>query len=184
MKLLLHICCGPCATATVAFWQAQAAELVGFFYNPNIQPDQEYRRRLTGVRDLADDTGLNVLEDLDHSLEAWAKVPPGPGGSRCAHCIRIRLVRAAAEAVSQDCDAFSTTLAISPWQDHDAIRSEGARAGAEFGVQFLYQDLRPLFPESRRLSREWGLYRQKYCGCFVSEWERNHRPKARGRACS
>jgi len=184
MKLLLHICCGPCATATIPFWEARDAELLGFFYNPNIQPEQEYRRRLTGVRDLAEVVGLTVLEDLDRGPEAWSGVAPGPGGSRCAHCIRVRLVRAATEAASQGCDSFSTTLAISPWQDHDAIKAEGARAAAEFGVRFLYEDLRPFFPESRRLSCEWGLYRQKYCGCFVSEWERNQRPKARGRACS
>ncbi len=76
------------------------------------------------------------------------------------------------EAVAQGCDAFSTSLSISPWQDHAAIQREGAQAGERHGVEFVYEDLRELYGESRRLSREWGIYRQKYCGCLVSEWER------------
>ena len=69
--------------------------------------------------------------------------------------------------------AFTTSLAISPWQDHDAIRGRrGTRAGERHGVTFLYEDLRPLYRESRRLARERGLYRQQYCGCVLSEWER------------
>lgn len=184
MRLLLHICCGPCATATVGFWRGRGAELLGFFYNPNIQPLAEHQRRLCGVRDLAEIVGIEVIEDAAHGLEEWSQVESGPGTSRCAHCMRVRLERAAAETVASGCEAFSTTLSISPWQDHDAIKAEGERAAAAFGVSFVYEDLRRLYPETRRLSRDWGLYRQKYCGCSLSEWQQVLARKPKVPACS
>ncbi|HLA80468.1 MAG TPA: epoxyqueuosine reductase QueH [Thermoleophilia bacterium] len=171
-RVLLHICCGPCATAVHGYWCEEGADVVGFFHNPNIHPLMEYRRRLEGVRELAGRVELSLVEDLGYDPEAWFAQVASVAGSRCASCIGIRLERAAQEAVSQQCEAFSTTLSISPWQDHEAIRAAGTEAAARHDVEFLYRDLRPLYPQSRRLSREWGLYRQKYCGCLVSEWER------------
>lgn len=172
MKLLLHICCGPCATATIPAWRGRGAEVLGFFHNPNVHPLLEYRRRLTGARDLAQMAGIPLIEDDAYDPERWFAQVAGGERSRCALCVSQRLERAAAEAAARACDAFSTTLSISPWQDHEAIRAGGERAGLLHGVDFIYEDLRPLYAESRRLSREWGLYRQKYCGCLVSEWER------------
>lgn len=172
MKLLLHICCGPCASATIPHWRGKDASILAFSYNPNIHPLLEYRRRLTGARDVCDLSGAELIVDESYDPAAWfARVSTGEE-SRCSRCLGQRLDRSAEEAVAQGCDAFSTTLAISPWQDHEAIQAQGARAAERHGVEFLYEDLRPLYPESRRLSKEWGIYRQKYCGCLVSEWER------------
>jgi len=172
MSLLLHICCGPCATATVAHWRDQGRDVVGFFYNPNIHPLLEYRRRLSGSRDLAALLGLGLAEDLAYDPAAWFADVGGKGPDRCVACIAQRLDRTAREAAARGFGAFSTSLSISPWQDHDAIVEGGAAAAERHGVAFLYEDLRPLYRESRRLSREAGLYRQKYCGCILSEWER------------
>jgi predicted adenine nucleotide alpha hydrolase (AANH) superfamily ATPase len=180
MKLLLHICCGPCASATIPWWRSESAEVLGFFRNPNIHPLLEYRRRQVGARDVAEMTATPLIEDETYDPEAWfaevAEKGHGSGrdaaGSRCARCIGGRLERTAARAVAEGCEAFSTTLSISPWQDHEAIRAGGEEAARLHKVEFVYEDLRPLYPESRRLSREWGVYRQKYCGCLVSEWER------------
>lgn len=172
MKLLLHICCGPCASATIPAWRRKGAEVLGFFCNPNIHPLLEYRRRLTGARDVAQIAGARLIEDTAYDPELWFAEVGGGTGSRCARCIAQRLERAAEEAVAQGCAAFSTTLSISPWQDQEAIRVGGERAGRLHGLDFVYEDLRPLYSESRRLSREWGIYRQKYCGCLISEWER------------
>lgn len=174
MKLLLHICCGPCASGAIPWWQAEACEVAGFFYNPNIHPLLEYRRRLTGAREVCEITGTALSVDEAYDPAAWFESVAAPEGrgSRCARCIALRLERAAREAIAQGCDAFSTSLSISPWQDHEAIEQEGARAGALHGVEFLYRDLRPVYPQTRLRSREWGIYRQKYCGCLVSEWER------------
>lgn len=172
VDLLVHICCGPCASAAVEGWREAGVRVLGFFYNPNIHPLLEYRRRLTGVRDLSKIMGLEMVEDKSYDPAMWFAEVSGAEGSRCARCIGMRLDRTAQEAVGQGCKAFSTTLSISPWQDHEAIRISGAAAASRYGVEFVYDDLRPRYQESRRLSRQWGLYRQKYCGCLISEWER------------
>ncbi len=172
-EVLLHICCGPCASASIPALAETGATVVGFFFNPNIHPLLEFRRRLTGTRDAAAVTGVELMEDLWYDPVEWCtRVLPGDPGSRCARCIGLRLERTAEAAAERGCGAFSTTLSISPWQDHEAIQSEARAAAARHGVEFIYRDLRPLYRESCRLSREWGLYRQKYCGCLVSEWER------------
>jgi predicted adenine nucleotide alpha hydrolase (AANH) superfamily ATPase len=172
MKILLHVCCGPCACGVIPFWQQKTVEFVGFFYNPNIHPLLEYRRRLQGAKDTAEATGIRLVVDQAYDPEAWFAAVSGTDGSRCEACIGMRLERAAEQAVVEGCDAFSTTLSISPWQDHEAIRARGELAAEKHGVEFVYEDLRAQYPESRRLSRERGIYRQKYCGCLVSEWER------------
>lgn len=176
MKLLLHICCGPCASASIPAWRKKASVVLGFFYNPNIHPLLEYRRRLEGAREVARISGLSLVEDLTYDPERWFADVASEGEdrliSRCGRCVALRMERAAAEARARCCDAFATTLSISPWQDHEAIRAGGERAAQLHDVDFIYEDLRPLYAESRRLSRDWGIYRQKYCGCLVSEWER------------
>ncbi|NLO27473.1 MAG: epoxyqueuosine reductase QueH [Actinobacteria bacterium] len=171
-RLMLHVCCGPCASATIPFWRQRGVDPVGLFFNPNIHPLLEYRRRLTGAHEVADMSRVELVTDEAYDPEVWFGSVAGEAGTRCSRCIGLRLERTAREAVALDCDAFSTTLAISPWQDHEAIATEGAQAAERHGVEFAYEDLRPLYRESRRLSREWGIYRQKYCGCLVSEWER------------
>ena len=91
---------------------------------------------------------------------------------RCAVCYRLRLERTAAMARERGFDAFSTTLLISPYQDHDLLRRTGEDVAQASGVPFLYEDLRTGWPERGRLTRQYDLYRQQYCGCIYSEWER------------
>jgi epoxyqueuosine reductase len=172
VTMLLHVCCGPCACGTIPVWQARGTEVKGFFYNPNIHPLMEYRRRLEGAKEAAKLSRTELLVDDRYDPEAWFFAVRGEAVSRCERCIGMRLDRAAAEAAIRGCDVFSTSLSISPWQDHDAIKVRGEEAGQHHGVRFIYEDLRAQYPASRRLSREHGIYRQKYCGCLVSEWER------------
>lgn len=184
MNLLLHTCCGPCASATIPLWTGRGVHVTGFFFNPNIHPLLEWRRRLTGAQDVLSLSNVEMIEDPAYDPAAWfaavlpggAEAQPTAGPSshpaRCRRCIGLRLLRTAEEAAARGYGAFSTTLAISPYQDQDAIRETGMKAAAACDVEFLYEDLRPFYGESRRLSREWGIYRQKYCGCLVSEWER------------
>lgn len=172
MRVLLHICCGPCASATIPWWKARGEDVLGFFYNPNIHPLLEQRRRLTGAREVSEIQRIDLVEDQAYDPEAWFGEVMGGEGSRCSRCLGMRLERAALAALREGCEAFSTTLSISPWQDHPAIQEQGRKAAERHGVEFVYADLRDLYRESRRLSREWGIYRQKYCGCLVSEWER------------
>jgi predicted adenine nucleotide alpha hydrolase (AANH) superfamily ATPase len=146
---------------------------LGFFYNPNIHPLLEYRRRLEGARETAELTGTGLVLDEAFDPEAWFDAVKGEESSRCGRCISMRLDRAAVEASVQGCDVFSTSLSVSPWQDHEAIQEQGKKAGEKSGVEFVYEDLRQEYAVSKQLSRERGIYRQKYCGCLVSEWECN-----------
>jgi len=171
-RLLLHICCGPCASATIPFWRQKGVDSVGLFFNPNIHPLLEYRRRLTGAREVAEMSRVELVTDEAYDPEAWFTSLAGEAGTRCSRCIGLRLERAAREAATLGCDAFSTSLSISPWQDHEAIREGGTEAARRHGVSFLYEDLRPRYRESRHQARELDLYRQQYCGCILSEWER------------
>ncbi len=170
--LLLHICCGPCATATEEFWRAEGLEVIGLFYNPNIQPFQEHRRRLEGARTLAQARSFRLVEDASYDPAEWFRLVGLRGEDRCRACIGMRLEAAARHAVGVGATTLSTSLAISPWQDHEAIREGGAEAARRHGLSFLYEDLRPRYRESRHQARELDLYRQQYCGCILSEWER------------
>jgi epoxyqueuosine reductase len=176
MKLLLHVCCGPCGSAAIPVWRGKDAEVTGFFLNPNIHPFLEFRRRLVGARDVAATLGVPLKEEPLYDPEWWFSEVSKGKGTRCSRCIALRLERTAKEAAAGCHEAFSTTLSISPWQDHGAIQDGGERAARLHGVRFIYEDLRAFYPESRRLSREWGIYRQKYCGCLISEWERYRAP--------
>jgi epoxyqueuosine reductase len=176
--LLLHTCCGPCATGSVPAWRAEGLEPLAFFCNPNIQPAAEYDRRLVGARAMADalDVQLQVAElqaAAAHPRLAGAclsaKAPQAP--ERCRTCIGARLQVAAARCAELGLPRFSTTLSISPYQAHDLIRETGEEAADHFGVEFLYADQRRHYARSREESRRLGLYRQPYCGCVASKWE-------------
>ena len=162
-KILLHTCCGPCATYVNQWLAARDFEVRGFFYNPNIRPKEEYERRLLTMEHYATAVGLKVIyepNDLQTEL------------GDCANCYSVRLKMTAQFAKDNGFDYFSTTLLISPYQDHELLRKVGERvslacrqAGSEFGVEFFYHDWREGFRESQQMAREMKLYRQKYCGC-------------------
>lgn len=147
-------------------------EVVGFFFNPNIHPYLEFRRRLENVRTVSEQRRFPLLVDDSYDPVAWFQQVGIRGADRCRACISLRLSATARRAAAEGMEAFSTTLAISPWQDHVAIAEMGRAAAEEHGPAFLYEDLRPLYKASVEQSRELGLYRQKYCGCILSEWER------------
>jgi predicted adenine nucleotide alpha hydrolase (AANH) superfamily ATPase len=96
----------------------------------------------------------------------------GHEGDRCGDCFRMRLEKTAAVAKEEGFDSFTTTLLISPYQKHELLKEMGEQIAEEQGIEFHYEDFRPGFRESHRLSRELDIYHQKYCGCIYSEWER------------
>lgn len=152
--------------------RAEGRELVVFWYNPNIQPYREYRRRLGALKELAArDKYYLVVDDFYDPDYFFRKVARAREG-RCPYCYVDRLGRAAARARELGCDAFTTTLLISARQDQAAIAAAGEHAAAETGVPFLARDFRALDDESHRLARDMGLYLQGYCGCLYSEEER------------
>ncbi|RJP73932.1 MAG: hypothetical protein C4532_03670 [Candidatus Abyssobacteria bacterium SURF_17] len=176
MKLLLHICCGPCATYPVKTLRERGHNVHGFFYNPNIHPLAEHNLRLDSARKLLEIEAIPATICNEYDVEEYFRLVAYRESNRCVACYHLRLSRAAREASAQGFDAFSTSLLVSPYQKHDLIREVGQSAGLQYGIEFYYEDFRPGWPQTRQLSREMGLYRQKYCGCIYSEKERFHSP--------
>lgn len=191
--LLLHSCCGPCASVTVPAWREQGHEVHALFFNPNIEPKAEYDRRLAAMVTLADALALPLQvvtaeeagDETRAALEVWqeARDAAGPGDreGRCRLCVVVRLFETARRAALAGVPGFATTLAISPHQDHRQIREAGLMAAATFDVELLYDDQRSLFRRHYDESRRLGLYRQSYCGCVLSKWEAWHERQARRR---
>jgi len=91
---------------------------------------------------------------------------------RCQYCFRLRLLKTAETAYQKGFNAFTTSLLISPHQKHDLLREIGSKISKEKGIEFLYADLRKRYSDSRHMTKGLNLYRQQYCGCVYSEWER------------
>lgn len=172
MKILLHICCAPCAICPVTALRAEGMEVTGFFFNHNIHPYQEYRRRLDTVVDYAEKNSLPVIIRDDYRLEEFLHAVAGKPDDRCLYCYASRLESAAETAAAEGFDAFTSTLLYSRYQNHEIIRQLGERAGRKFGLNFHYKDFRHFWQEGIRLSKIMDLYRQQYCGCIYSEKER------------
>ena len=171
-SLLLHTCCAPCATYCVKHWQQEGREVTAFWYNPNIHPFTEYQRRLQTLQGFVQKTNLPLIISEGYDVITYFRAVVGHEGERCGDCYRLRLSMAALIAKIKGFDAFTTTLLISPYQNHELLKQVGEEIARKEGVKFLYEDLRPGYSESRKMSQELDLYRQKYCGCLYSEWER------------
>ena len=172
MRILLHVCCSTCAIGPFRDLSEGGHSVTAYFYNPNIHPLVEFRRRLKSLKVLQERVPFPVLYEEEYGLLEFLERVDWRGAGRCADCYRLRLGRTAAEARRGGCEAFTTTLLGSTHQDHEVIRHVGeACAGAE-GVQFLYRDWRPLAEDNRWRASELRLYLQQYCGCVFSEHER------------
>jgi predicted adenine nucleotide alpha hydrolase (AANH) superfamily ATPase len=171
--LLLHVCCGPCATAVIERLEA-THEITCFFYNPNIHPEAEYGLRLDQARDLARRIGLRFI-DGEYDVDEWFRETSGledepEGGRRCGICFRKRLEATARKAKEMGFDAFATTLTVSPHKNAGLIREIGEEVSRRVSVPFFFGDWKKKngFKRSVELSKQYGLYRQDYCGCEYS----------------
>ena len=172
MKLLLHICCAPCSVYCIDTLRSEGIEPVGFWYNPNIHPYQEYRARRDTLRDYAAAIGLTLHVREEYGLRPFVRAVAGDIDHRCGYCYAVRMDAAAQFAAEHGFTHFATTLLVSPYQDHAGIRAAGERAGERWGVSYLYRDFSPGFREGQARARALGLYMQKYCGCVFSEEDR------------
>ncbi len=179
-RLLLHVCCAPClagARATLRDTPAEAfPDLAGiFFYNPNIHPLLEFRRREKALRVYLERDPLSAEIDAEYGLRAYlARVAEGgrvpeSRRDRCRRCYRMRLEKTAELAAARGLAAISTTLLASREQDRDLVAEAGREAAERYGLEFAEADLRRVLPEEKMLR---GIYRQQYCGCIFSEEER------------
>lgn len=213
MRILVHICCGPCAITVIRQLLDLGHDVTGFFFNPNIHPLAEYMRRREGAAQVAERLGVPVIfaDTLPPAEQTWddpwlrdrADAPFAPGNpplppaanpapwlravsgrenNRCAFCWRIRLAHSAATAERLGLDAFTSSLLYSRYQDHEAIRALGEGIAAATDPAFWYEDFRRFWQQGIELSKEWGIYRQPYCGCLFSEYDRYSKPFARAAA--
>ena len=171
-RLLLHICCAPCAAYPVPALRTWVPEITGFFFNPNVQPADEHARRLEALQRYAPVLALDFVVAAEAHADSWSAAVAGSGEDRCRRCYELRLRATAREARRGGFDAFSTTLLYSIHQKHELIRAVAGEIARDEGVHFLYRDLREGWAQGGRTYRESGLYRQRFCGCLPSAIER------------
>jgi hypothetical protein len=173
VKVLLHICCATCALGALEALREEDAQITGYFYNPNIHPLLEFRKRIKALKVLREGVREPLLIEETYGLQTWIEqVYDRDPARRCVRCYELRLRRAAKTALEQGCDAFTTTLLISRHQPHETVWKVGRRVGEEHGVPCLYRDFRPYMERAVEAARKRHLYRQQYCGCCMSEYER------------
>ena len=172
-KLLLHICCAPCSVACIRqLREEMGIEPVGFWYNPNIHPLTEYRARRDTLIRYADQIALKLIVREEYGLLPFTQAVCGREDNRCAYCYESRFEETARYAAAHGFEAFTTTLTVSPYQNHPLIFEIAGRCAEKHGVQYLPIDFSPRFRSGQAEARELGLYMQKYCGCVYSEAER------------
>jgi len=173
MKLLLHVCCAPCGIYPLEKLKEKGFSVSGFFYNPNIHPFGEYKKRKQAVKDFSKKFNLEVIYPEYNPQEFFRVVNLKEASpERCSICWQLRLKETAKKAKEKDFTYFSTTLLVSPYQDQKLLKDIGSEVAQEEGIKFYYEDFRPGFRKAHGQARALGLYCQKYCGCVYSEIER------------
>lgn len=172
-KLLLHTCCAPCVTVPIERLGPEY-EITCFFYNPNIHPEDEFRRRLSALRNLANELKINLIVP-EYRTDVWFELTRGlenepERGIRCAICFEMRLQETARLAKEENFDLFTTTLTISPHKNSTLINQIGVELSQEFQIEFLEANFKKKdgYQRSLELSQHFNLYRQNYCGCIFS----------------
>lgn len=184
-SVLLHSCCGPCSTSVVERL-AGDYQITLFFYNPCITDPEEYQRRKEAQLDFIKqyNSSLPPKEHIrfmegPYDTKNFYKVTEGlesepEGGKRCVQCFWQRLEKTAETCSMAGCDYFTTTLTVSPHKNYKLISDIGKQLALKYNLSFLDMDFKKKdgFKRSTELSRQYGLYRQNYCGCEYSIWER------------
>lgn len=173
-RLLLHACCAPCASHCLTE-TAGRTHVTVFFYNPNLSDEAEYGKRKAEIMRLIGETGWADALDCAYAPEDFAAIAKGyesaaEGGARCERCFRLRLERTAQAAKEGGYDMFGTTLTLSPLKNAALINRIGMETAEKYGVEYLPSDFKKRggYLHSVRLSEEYCLYRQNYCGCVYS----------------
>ena len=184
--LLLHCCCAPCSSYVLEYL-SQFFTITVDFYNPNIAPQQEYTHRANELQRLIEEMPLGgavTFREGPYEPAAFAAIAKGletcpEGGERCFRCYELRLRQAAKLAKQGGFDWFTTTLSISPLKNAAKLEEIGEALAQEYGVRYLPSDFKKKegYKRSIALSRDYGLYRQDYCGCAFSRAAREEQKK-------
>lgn len=181
-RLLLHSCCAPCSSYVLEYL-SNYFEITVFYYNPNIFPESEYTKRILEQQTLISEMKVKHPVSFlagNYDRERFYEIARGlehlkEGGERCFRCYSLRLEEAATVAREGEFEYFTTTLSISPMKNAEKLNELGIAIGEKYGVSYLQSDFKKKngYKRSIELSREYGLYRQDYCGCEFSFRDRN-----------
>ena len=176
--ILLHSCCAPCSSHVITFLK-EYFDITIIYYNPNIYPYEEYKKRkdeqIRLLNEIKSKNKLNII-DCDYDNNIYEKTIKGlekekEGGSRCYKCFWLRLDKTAQIAKENNYDYFSTTLTISPYKNSTVINEIGKELETIYNITWLYSDYKKKdgYKKSIQLSKDYNLYRQNYCGCIYSK---------------
>ena len=174
-KLLLHSCCAPCSSACLERLKDHFSITV-LYYNPNIGSDEEYQKRKAEQIRLLKETGWAEILDCDYDKSAFDEMVKGyenepERGKRCYLCYQLRLDKTGQTAKQKGFTYFATTLTLSPLKNTDWLNEIGEEVAGRYGVNYLFSDFKKKggYQRSIQLSKEYGLYRQDFCGCEFSK---------------
>lgn len=180
-SILLHSCCAPCSSHVIDLL-APYFNITIFYYNPNIEPYDEYlKRKEEEIRFIKEYPNTNRLDiiDVDYDNDKFHEIAKGlemvkEGGERCFKCYRLRMDKTAREAKDKGYDYFATTLTVSPLKNSAKINEIGEVLSSQYGVKYLCSDFKKKngYLHSIEMAKKYGLYRQDYCGCVYSKAER------------
>lgn len=183
-KLLLHVCCAPCSSYVLEYLYSKY-NITAFFYNPNITIREEYEKRIGELRRFVSEAPFSkdvAVAEGRYNPEKFIEISKNlenepERGIRCYKCYELRLREAAVYALEHNYDLFTTTLSISPHKNAGWLNEIGRRLSDELGIDYLYSDFKKKngYSRSIQLSKEYGLYRQNYCGCIYSKNEADKR---------
>ena len=180
-RLFLHSCCAPCSSYVLEYL-SEYFEITDFFYNPNIEPREEYLHReeelqrligeMTTRHPVHFEAGRYDPSEYYEAVRGLEQIREG--GERCFACYRLRMEEAARHAAEGGYDYFTTTLSISPLKNAEKINEIGEELEKVYGVKHLPSDFKKKggYQRSIVLSKKHGLYRQDFCGCVFSKHER------------
>ena len=173
MKLLLHTCCAPCSVYCIDFLRRQNIEPTVYWYNPNIHPYKEYQARRDCLKQYTESINVKAIFEEEYGLDNFCKNTINDLENRCKnYCYITRLEKTVQYAKQNGYDAFTSTLFVSIYQDHEELKKICDNLSKKYNIEFLYIDFREGFREGQAKARELGLYMQKYCGCIFSEEDR------------
>ena len=184
MKLLMHTCCAPCSVHCIDSLRNEGIEPVLYWYNPNIHPYTEYKARRDTLKEYAKTIEVQAVFEEEYGLKEFCKNVIGDLKNRCSnYCYRVRLEQTVKYAKENGFDSFTTTLFVSPYQQHEKIKEICEELARKYDINFVYRDFRPGFREGQAKARELGLYMQKYCGCVFSEEDRYSKQIEKEKQC-
>ncbi|WEG36399.1 epoxyqueuosine reductase QueH [Amygdalobacter nucleatus] len=176
-RILLHVCCAPCGEYPYKQLLEEGFDVKVLFYNPNIHPIEEWKLRKHNVEIFSHLHHADCSYDDTYLESNWRNINSKFQEDHCRMCYQMRLDFAAKAAYEFNCDTFTTSLFVSPWQRHEMLKISARVSGKKLKMPFYYEDFRVGYRLGQNMAREDGLYRQRYCGCIFSLGESKYSDK-------